>query len=156
MFNGSSGTGMFFSESDRGMSPPPPGAGVRGFTMGWLAESVACAGAMRGLLSNFNAGPFFFSFSTERTSPWLRRAFTCSSTVLEQLPSMKSARCSSPFFRSMNRLLASPRLRLLDVVRRDPRGSVSASALSTWLLGLRSHWLYLPSESLTRKVPSSK
>src|SRR5690606_20499188 len=108
-----------------------------GSTIGlWLAESVACCGARTGLLSKRSCD-WPDSFSGARTSPWVRRALTCSSTGLAQLPSTKSARCSSPFFRSRNRLSASPRLRLLLVVRRAPTGRVDASTFSVWLFGGR-------------------
>ena len=94
------------------------------------------------------------SFSGARTSPCARRAFTCSSTVFEQLPSMKSARCSSPFFRSSHKLPASPRLRLLEVVSREPRGSVIGSTFITALRAGMPQMLYLPSLSLISVVPS--
>ena len=115
---------------------------------------MAWAGAVTGLPSNFSTRPPFFSVSSVCVSPRARRALTCSSTVFEQLPSMKSARCSSPFFRSRKRLKASPALRFELVVSRLPRGSVEPSTTMTVVRGARPQTLYLPSTSLISEVPS--
>ena len=45
---------------------------------------------------------------------------------------------------------------MLEVVRREPIGSVIGSTFSTWLRGGTPQTLYLPSLSLTSVVPSCR
>ncbi len=90
------------------------------------------------------------------TWPVRRRVSTDSRTAGEQLPSMKSARCNSPNFRSRNRLPASSALRLLLVTSWLPAGSVVTSTRITEVRAGRPQMLYLPSLSLVRFVPSCK
>ena len=89
------------------------------------------------------------------TSLIRRRSRTSSSTAAEREPSAKSARCSSPAFRSTKREPASPALRVFSTTNVAPAGSVLRSTFTTCSPARTFRKLYLPSASVMAPVPSS-